>query len=109
MKKILPVLALSLVGFATFAAPTKKVLEAFTKTYENIINVNWHEYDMKYEAKFDNNNVQYSVLYDEEGNVLKCTRYYGGEKLPLSFHVKLLDHIIISEDGYLSLREKGMV
>ncbi len=95
MKKILVAAAIilsSTTSFATNTEPapvTEKVLQAFEQSFKNAEKVSWHEYLNYYEVKFLHNDVDSRIVYDAEGNILKTTRYYGEEQLPLFIRAKL--------------------
>lgn len=90
MKKILLIVAAFVFASASYAfGPTQKVLDAFHKTFQQVKEVNWQNYDNKYEANFSDNNISFRVMYDEEGNVIKSIRYYYGPTLPIFIQAKL--------------------
>ena len=91
MKKILIIAASTLLfASATLAAePNQKVLQAFSKTFQQVTNVSWQDVDNKYEANFNQNDISYRVIYDQEGNILKSIRYYFGSALPIFIQAKL--------------------
>lgn len=91
MKKILAIAAICFLGAftAVHAAPTEKVLAAFSKTFNSARDISWTEFDNRYEATFRQNEVSFRVLYDAEGNVLKSMRYYSGQNLPIILQSKL--------------------
>ena len=91
MKKIILLVA-PVVLFITssFAAdPNQKVLDAFSKTFQQVKNVTWQDVDNRYEANFKENNITFRIMYDQEGNVVKSIRYYFGSTLPIFIQAKL--------------------
>ncbi len=91
MKKILALTAAAfLLTSASFAAdPNQKVLTAFQKTFQQIKNVSWLDVNDNYEATFNQNNITYRILYDQEGNVVESIRYYYAPNLPIFIQAKL--------------------
>ncbi|HEU4634443.1 MAG TPA: hypothetical protein VFS22_10680 [Flavisolibacter sp.] len=92
MKKIFIIAAASfLFASSAFAAdPSQKVLDAFSKTFKQVKDVTWQDVDEnRYEANFNQNNITYRVMYDQEGNVLKSIRYYYAQTLPIFIQAKL--------------------
>ena len=92
MKKIILIAATTLFfASASMAAePNQKVLDAFHKTFQLVKEVSWQDMDNnKYEANFNQNNITYRVMYDEEGNVIKSIRYYFGPTLPIFIQSRL--------------------
>lgn len=91
MKKIIAIAAASILFMsASFAAdPNQKVLDAFSKTFKQVKEVNWQDVDNNYEANFNQNNITYRVMYDQEGNVVKSIRYYYAQNLPIFIQAKL--------------------
>jgi hypothetical protein len=61
----------------------EKVLKLFHETFKNPKEVAWHEFEEYYEVSFKDKEVQTTVRYDADGNVLRCLRYYSGSQLPL--------------------------
>lgn len=88
-KMIVLAAALFFIGTTSFATPNEKVLAAFSKTFQNVKDVNWQDVDDKYEASFKQNDISSRVIYDQEGNVVKSIRYYGGSVLPIFIQSKL--------------------
>ena len=92
MKKIFFIAAASfLFASSSFAAdPNEKVLEAFHKTFKQVKDVTWQDLaENRYEANFNQNNITYRVMYDQEGNVVKSIRYYYGQTLPIFIQARL--------------------
>jgi hypothetical protein len=91
MKKIFIIAAASaLFASSSFAAdPTQKVLDAFSKTFKQVKEVTWQDFDNKYEANFSQNNITFRVMYDQEGNVVKSIRYYYAQNLPIFIQARL--------------------
>ncbi len=92
MKKlaILIVLFVSL-GAAATTPPeiNEKVLKAFKETFIKATDVIWHEVDNVYEANFKQAEITTKAIYDTEGNLLRTTRYYSEESLPIHILTKL--------------------
>src|SRR6476469_3428599 len=91
MKKIIlfvaPVVLFITSSFA--ADPNQKVLNAFSKTFQQVKNVTWQDIDNRYEANFKDNNITFRIMYDQEGNVVKSIRYYFASTLPIFIQAKL--------------------
>jgi hypothetical protein len=93
MKKLFYLAAL-LTGFAATAAPSpieigEKVLKAFNETFTTAQDVTWHEYETYAQANFRQDDVQVRVQYDENGTLLKTTRYYTEKQLLPNIVAKL--------------------
>lgn len=93
MKKLIYLAAL-LTGFAATAAPSpteisEKVLKAFSETFTSAQDVTWHEYETYAQANFRQDDVQVRAQYDENGTLLKTTRYYGEKQLLPNIVAKL--------------------
>ena len=91
MKKIF-ILATAAFFFTASAfakAPNEKVLAAFERTFQNATDVKWNDVDDKYEANFKEGSIINRVIYDQDGNVVKSIRYYGGSTLPIMIQAKL--------------------
>lgn len=91
MKKIFIIAAASFFfASSSFAAePTQKVLDAFNKTFKQVKEVTWQDFNNTYEANFSQNNITFRVMYDQEGNVVKSIRYYYAQTLPIFIQAKL--------------------
>lgn len=91
MKKFITFATALICSVVLYAAPspTEKVLEAFKKTFEQAKDVNWSEFNERYEASFKQNNIPCRVVYDADGNVLRSIRYYKGDGLPILIQGKL--------------------
>ncbi|HEX6333536.1 MAG TPA: hypothetical protein VFZ78_04860 [Flavisolibacter sp.] len=84
MKRIFIIAAVALFSNFSYAdEPTPKVLDAFNRTFKFVKEVSWDEYNNQYEAKFSQNDIRLSVVYDEDGNVVRTIRYYFEESLPI--------------------------
>ena len=84
MKKLficLGILASSLLALAE--EPNEKVMAAFEKTFPQASEVKWTETDYTYEANFRSAEVISRIIYDKEGNILKCYRSYFENNLPI--------------------------
>jgi hypothetical protein len=87
MKKLIICLFLSVAIGATAATPpevTEKVLKAFNETFAKATDVVWHEMQNSYEASFKHSAIVTRASYDKEGNLLRTTRYYQEENLPIN-------------------------
>lgn len=91
MKKIfiIAVAALFVTATAFAKAPNEKVLAAFEKTFQNAKDVKWNDVDDKYEANFKEGSIINRVVFDQDGNVVRSIRYYGGTTLPIIIQAKL--------------------
>ena len=49
----------------------------------------WHESNGRFEVSFRQDNAAVKVLYDAEGNMLECLRYYNEAQLPMLLRVQL--------------------
>ena len=63
---------------------TEKVLKAFNETFMKATDVVWHETQNYYEASFKQSEVISRAIYDAGGNLLRTTRYYSQENLPIN-------------------------
>lgn len=68
---------------------TEKVLKAFNETFMKATDVVWHETQNYYEASFKQSEVISRAIYDANGNLLRTTRYYSQENLPINILTKL--------------------
>ncbi|HEV8272158.1 MAG TPA: hypothetical protein VGQ04_12695 [Chitinophagaceae bacterium] len=68
---------------------TEKVLKAFNETFMKATDVVWHETQNIYEASFKQSEIISRAIYDKEGNLLRTTRYYSQENLPINILTKL--------------------
>ena len=82
------VLAITLL-FANAAGPSKKALQAFQSTFNDVKDVKWHDVANGYEAFFTSNNITHRIIYDGEGNIVQSFRYYFQKDLPLHVISKL--------------------
>ena len=92
MKKLIIVTCL----FAAFSAKasnppevTEKVLKAFNETFMKATDVVWHEVKNFYEASFKQSEIISRAIYDQDGNLVRTTRYYSQENLPINILTKL--------------------
>lgn len=67
----------------------EKVLKAFGETFMKATDVVWHEVQNFYEASFKQSEVISRAIYDQDGNLLRTTRYYSQENLPINILTKL--------------------
>ena len=68
---------------------SEKVLKAFNQTFMKATDVVWHETQNLYEASFKQSEIISSAIYDAQGNVLRTTRYYSQENLPIHILTKI--------------------
>ena len=68
---------------------SEKVLKAFNQTFMKATDVVWHEVQNYYEASFKQSEIISRVIYDKEGNLVRTTRYYSQENLPINILTKL--------------------
>lgn len=85
MKKLFYLAAL-LTGLTAAAEPSptainEKVLKAFNETFTAAQDVTWHEYETYAQANFRQDDVQVKAQYDNDGRLLKTTRYYTEKQL----------------------------
>ncbi|HEX6849667.1 MAG TPA: hypothetical protein VF144_21920 [Chitinophagaceae bacterium] len=67
----------------------EKVLKAFNQTFVKATDVVWNEVQNLYEASFKQSEIISRAIYDAEGNLLRTTRYYSQENLPINILTKL--------------------
>jgi len=92
MKKLIMCVCLLAAIGATAAVPpevNQKVLKAFNETFVKAENVIWHEAQNTYQASFKQSEITTRVIYDADGNLLRTTRYYSEEYLPINIITKL--------------------
>ena len=93
MKKTLYLAALLVSLSATAANPpeiNEKVMKAFNETFSTAVNVSWVEMEEKCQVDFHVSEVKIRATYDNDGNLLKTTRWYEDEKnLPVNILAKL--------------------
>ena len=92
MKKLIICLCLFAAIGAIAAEPpevNEKVLKAFNETFMKATDVVWHEMQNSYEARFKQSEIVTRAIYDTEGNLLRTTRYYAVEHLPINILSKL--------------------
>ena len=68
---------------------SEKVLNAFNKTFVKATDVVWHEVQNLYEASFKQSEIISRAIYDANGNLLRATRYYSQENLPIHILTKI--------------------
>lgn len=93
MKKLFYLAAL-LIGITAAATPSpttisEKVLKAFNETFAAAQDVTWHEYETYSQANFRQDDMQIRAQYDNEGRLLKTTRYYTEKQLLPNIVAKL--------------------
>ena len=92
MKKLIIFTCLFAALSATASNPpevSEKVLKAFSDTFMKATDVVWHEMKNFYEASFKQSEVISRAIYDQEGNLVRTTRYYSQENLPINILTKL--------------------
>ena len=67
----------------------EKVLKAFNQTFMKATDVVWNEMQNLYEASFKQSEIVSRAIYDAEGNLLRTTRYYSQENLPINILTKI--------------------
>ena len=79
------------IGAAATTPPevNEKVLKAFNETFVKATDVVWHETQNTYEARFKQSEIVTRATYDTYGNLLRTTRYYSEEHLPINIITKL--------------------
>ena len=86
MKKIIVIAIAILSSNMIFAQKTKDVpapvKAAFQKQYPNVSKVEWEKEDGNYEAEFDINKIENSVLYDSSGKLLETEMEIQLKDLP---------------------------
>ena len=68
---------------------SEKVLKAFSETFMNTTDIVWHEVRNFYEASFKQSEIISRAIYDAQGNLLRTTRYYSQENLPIHILTKI--------------------
>jgi hypothetical protein len=85
MKKVILSVALlvSIIAGATGSPSdvSEKILKSFNETFDKAQDVVWHEYEDYVQANFKMDEIQVRAQYDQEGVLLKTTRYYGEKQL----------------------------
>ena len=92
MKKLIIFTCLFAALSATASNPpevSEKVLKAFNETFMKATEVVWYEVQNLYEASFKQSEVISRAIYDQDGNLLRTTRYYSQENLPINILTKL--------------------
>jgi len=92
MKKLIICLCLfAAIGAAAMEPPevNEKVLKAFKETFYKAQDVVWHESKNTYQASFTQSEILTRAIYDTDGNLLRTTRYYSEEYLPINIITKL--------------------
>jgi hypothetical protein len=92
MKKLIIFTCLFAALSATASNPpevSEKVLKAFSETFMKATDVVWHEVKNFYEASFKQSEVISRAIYDQDGNLVRTTRYYSQENLPINILTKL--------------------
>ena len=68
---------------------SEKVLKAFNQTFMKATDVVWHETKNLFEASFKQSEIISRAIYDANGNLLRTTRYYSQENLPIHILTKI--------------------
>ena len=92
MKKLIIFTCLFAALSATASNPpevSEKVLKAFSETFMKATDIVWHEVKNLYEASFKQSEIITRAIYDQDGNLLRTTRYYSQENLPINIITKL--------------------
>jgi len=92
MKKLIILTCLFAALSATASTPpevNEKVLKAFNETFIKATDVVWHEMQNLYEASFKQSAITTRAIYDTDGNLLRTTRYYSQENLPINILAKV--------------------
>lgn len=92
MKKLIILTCLFGALSATATNPpevSEKVLKAFNETFVKAKDVVWYEIQNLYEASFKQSEIITRAIYDAEGNLLRTTRYYSQENLPINILSKV--------------------
>ncbi len=92
MKKVLYI-AVMLVSLSVAASNppeiSEKVIKAFNETFTAAENVSWQELDNSCQADFKVSEMRVRATYDNEGNLLRTTKYYEEKNLPSNIVAKL--------------------
>ena len=94
------------------------VLNGFQQQYSEAIDVEWEKQDSNFEAEFDLNNVDYAVLINQQGEILKAKHDVNLEEVPENVVSKVkvdypdytIDDVEILEEGerrYFQLELNG--
>ena len=92
MKKLIILTCLFAALSTTASSPpevNEKVLKAFSETFMKATDIVWHEVKNLYEASFKQSEIITRAIYDKDGNLLRTTRYYSQENLPINILTKL--------------------
>lgn len=92
MKKLIIFTCLFAALSATASNPpevSEKVLKAFSETFMKATDIVWHEVRNLYEASFKQSEIISRAIFDKNGNLLRTTRYYSQENLPINILTKL--------------------
>ena len=92
MKKLIIFTCLFAALSATASNPpevSEKVLKAFSETFMKATDIVWHKMKNLYEASFKQSEIITRAIYDQDGNLLRTTRYYSQENLPINIITKL--------------------
>jgi hypothetical protein len=91
MKKNILAFSLLVLGFTSYcyANVNQKVLASFKSTFPNAKEVNWEEYNDRCVVNFTEHGIRSRINYDMDGNLVRATRYYAAENLPLNILTRL--------------------
>lgn len=101
MKKLALMMVAGMISSFTFAQKLKEndvptpVKTAFQKQYPNAEETKWEKEDGNYEAEFEIEEADYSVLIDASGNILETELEIGIEALPAN----LKDYVVKNYSG----------
>lgn len=89
MKKLFILFSSLILGMTSFAGGPgeidEKVIQSFSTTFPNALEVNWFELSESYVVNFTESGIRSSTLYRKDGSFVRFTRYYFERHLP--FHV----------------------
>lgn len=92
MKKIIYVLALTIISFGAKAGETNvnsRVLEAFKADFTHATNVQWTITNDVSKASFTYNDISYFAFYNANGELMGTTRYVTLLNLPIKLQSSL--------------------
>jgi len=99
MKKLITLIVcvtITISTFAIFAADVPAAVKtAFAKKYPNITKVKWDKENENYEASFDLNKIDCSVLFDATGNIIETEMEIELNELPKG----VLDYVKVHYAG----------
>lgn len=101
MKRITVVITLLLLATVSFAQKMEgkdvpsAVKSAFQKHYSKAKEVKWDKEEENFEASFDLNKINNSVLFDAQGNIIETETEIGVNQLPKA----ILDYVATKHKG----------